>query len=318
MVFCDDERHLLALEADLVGGQHRLHVVGQGRHPRQSLFRQVGAGHDGLDLRMRLCRSGVDAHYAGVRERRTQHRQMQHAGQLHVVDVVAPAPDEPGILLAQHPAVAARLLVVVDGSGLGPVIAVDWYAAPGLQQRLGTLAAMSGLCLRLRREFAFGRPGFGGASARMGGRPLDGSHDRGVAGTAADLPGDGLADGLLVGVGHPVEQSPRGDHHPWRAEPALQPVTPHEAFLHRVQEAVDLKTLDRADAAAAGHRCEHGAGLHRFAVHFDDAGAAVAGVAAPVGSSEPQLIPQKMHEQCPGLDLGGGRLAVDGHVHLHR
>ena len=186
--------------------------------------------------------------------------------------------------------------------------------APGLQQRLGTLAAM---CVSFSGANS---PSDGPDSRRPrnGGCPLDGSHDRGVAGTAADLSGDGLADGFLVGVGHAIEEGSRGDHHPWGAEPALQPVTAHEAFLHRVEVAVDLKTLHRADAAATGHRCEHGAGLHWFAIHFDDAGAAVTRVAAPVGSGEPQLIPQKMHKQCPGLDLGGDRLAVDGHVHLHR
>ena len=95
-------------------------------------------------------------------------------------------------------------------------------------------------------------------------------------------------------------------------------MTAHEAFLHGIEPAVDLETLDRADAAAAGHHCEHGAGLHRFTVHFDDAGAAVTRVAAPVGSGEPQLIPQEVDKQCPGLDLGGDRLAVDSHVDLHR
>ncbi len=37
-VLGDDEGDLLALEADLVGGQHGLHVVGQGRHPGQALL----------------------------------------------------------------------------------------------------------------------------------------------------------------------------------------------------------------------------------------------------------------------------------------
>ena len=38
---------------------------------------------------------------------------MQHPGQLDVVEVAALAADEPRVLLAQHPAVADRLLVVV-------------------------------------------------------------------------------------------------------------------------------------------------------------------------------------------------------------
>jgi hypothetical protein len=37
-----------------------------------------------------------------------------------------------------------------------------------------------------------------------------------------------------------------------------------------------------------------------------------------MGSGEPQLIPQEMHQQHPRLDIGGHRLAVHGHAHLHR
>ena len=81
--------------------------------------------------------------------------------------------------------------------------------------------------------------------------------------------------------------------------------------------AVHLEALHRADAVATGHRREHRAGLHRFAVHFHDAGAAVARVATPMGPGEPQLIPEEMHEQRPRLDVGGDRLAVDGHGDLH-
>ena len=112
-VLGDDERHFLALEADLVGGQHGLHVVGQGGHPRQALAGEIGAGDHGLDLRMGLRRSRIDADDAGMRIGRAQDRQMQHPWQRHIVDVVAAAPDEPGVFLAQHPPVPAGLLVVV-------------------------------------------------------------------------------------------------------------------------------------------------------------------------------------------------------------
>jgi hypothetical protein len=43
---------------------------------------------------------------------------VQHAGQLDVVDVPAAAADEPRVLLAQHPAVADRVLIVA----LGPAV----------------------------------------------------------------------------------------------------------------------------------------------------------------------------------------------------
>ena len=39
---------------------------------------------------------------------------MQHAGKLDVIDVVAHPADEARVFLAEHPAVADRLQVVVD------------------------------------------------------------------------------------------------------------------------------------------------------------------------------------------------------------
>ncbi len=48
-----------------------------------------------------------------VGDRRAQDRQVQHALELDVVDVVAHAAHEARVLLAQHPAVADGVLVVV-------------------------------------------------------------------------------------------------------------------------------------------------------------------------------------------------------------
>ena len=107
------EGDLLALEAHLVGGQHGLHVVGQRGHPRQALLGQVGAGDHGHHLGVRLGGADVDAHDAGVGHRRAQDRQVQHPGELDVVAVLAHAAHEARVLLAEHAAVADRLLVVV-------------------------------------------------------------------------------------------------------------------------------------------------------------------------------------------------------------
>jgi hypothetical protein len=114
-----------------------------------------------------------------------------------------------------------------------------------------------------------------------------------------------------------VEQRAGGHQHPGGAEAALQAVALHEALLDRVQHAVLLQALDGAYVAAAGHRGQHRAGLHRLPVHPRDAGAAVAGVAAPVRPGQPELVAQEVHEQHPALDLAGHRLPVDGHRHLH-
>ena len=68
----DHERHLLALEADLVGGQHRLGVRRQRRHPGAAAGLQIGAGEHGVDARVRQRRRGVDRDDPGVGERAAQ------------------------------------------------------------------------------------------------------------------------------------------------------------------------------------------------------------------------------------------------------
>ena len=68
---------------------------------------------------------------------------------------------------------------------------------------------------------------------------------------------------------------------------------------------------------AAGHRGQHRARLHRLVVQPHHAGAAVAGVAAPVRAGQAEVVAQEVHQQQAALDLAGDLLAVDGHRHLH-
>ena len=111
VVVGDDERDLLALEADLVGGEHGLRVGRQRRHPREPLRLEVLAGDHRADLRVLQRGGGVDRDDPRVRERAAQRGAVQHARQLDVVDVVALAADEARVLLALHPAEADRALV---------------------------------------------------------------------------------------------------------------------------------------------------------------------------------------------------------------
>ena len=108
-VLGDDEGDLLALEPDLVRGQHRLDVAREGRHPREAALGEHRAGDDGLDLRVRLGGGGVDADQPGVGHRRAEHGEVEHPRQLDVVAVAALAAHEPLVLLAEHPAVAPDL-----------------------------------------------------------------------------------------------------------------------------------------------------------------------------------------------------------------
>ena len=98
------ERDLLTLEADLVGGEHRLHVGRQRLHPGQSAGFEIPAGDHGVDLRV-LERGGrVDRDDPGMRDRAAQDGAMQHPRQLHVVDERARSADETRVFLpAQAP-----------------------------------------------------------------------------------------------------------------------------------------------------------------------------------------------------------------------
>ena len=76
--------------------------------------------------------------------------------------------------------------------------------------------------------------------------------------------------------------------------------------------------LDGAHLVPVGHRGERGARLHRLAVDQHHAGAAVAGVAPPVGAGQPERLAQEVHEQQPRFDVAGDLGPVDGHGDLHR
>ena len=62
--------------------------------------------------RVRLGRRLVDADDPGVRHRRAEDGEVQHAGQFDVVAVFAEPAHEAGVLLAEHPTETARLVVV--------------------------------------------------------------------------------------------------------------------------------------------------------------------------------------------------------------
>ena len=99
----DDERDLLPLVAHLVGGEHRLHVVGERGHPGEAALGELLAGEHGAHERVRLGGQRVDGDDPGAGVRAAQHGGVQHAGQRDVVDEPAAAAHEPGVLFARHP-----------------------------------------------------------------------------------------------------------------------------------------------------------------------------------------------------------------------
>jgi hypothetical protein len=84
-----------------------------------------------------------------------------------------------------------------------------------------------------------------------------------------------------------------------------------ERLLHRMQRrAVGGKALDGLDLVPVSHDRERGAGFDRLAVEMHDAGAALRGVAADMGTGQPQILAQKLHQQCAGIDIGIDGIAV--------
>src|SRR5262249_58186907 len=97
--------------------------------------------------------------------------------------------------------------------------------------------------------------GFGAGRDRL--------HDVVVAGAAADVAFELMADGLLVEVvALAVHDVDRRHDHARRAVSALQPMMLAERFLHRMQRPVLLRQpLDGGDVGALDLPREHGAGL---------------------------------------------------------
>ena len=149
-------------------------------------------------------------------------------------------------------------------------------------------------------------------SRSVAGGLLDRLDDVHVAGAAAEVAADPLADLRLGRVGVLAEQ-PGGLHdHPRGAEAALEAVLVPERLLERMEGGAVGHALDGPDLAAVGLDGEHRARLGALAVDVDGARAAVARVAADVGAGQPEVVAQEVDEQEARLDVGLVGLAVDG------
>src|SRR5207249_8288747 len=93
--------------------------------------------------------------------------------------------------------------------------------------------------------------------AHLLGRVLHGLHDIDVAGAAAEIPRNGLADLLLARVLVALEERAGGHQHAGRAETALQAVLLGETLLDGMQFAALLQAFDRGDLRAVGLHREH-------------------------------------------------------------
>src|SRR5439155_12827709 len=95
------------------------------------------------------------------------------------------------------------------------------------------------------------------ASPLRAGRGEDGLDDVVVAGAAAQVPLEALADVGLGRVGVLLQERHRRHHHAGGAVAALEAVVLVEGLLHRVEVPVGGQALDGGDAGAVGLHGEH-------------------------------------------------------------
>src|SRR6056297_1180049 len=154
-----------------------------------------------------------------------------------------------------------------------------------------------------------------GVRRRSGEHGLD---DVVVAGAPAEVALEAEADVVLGRVRVLLEQAGGRHHHARRAVAALETVVLHEGLLHRVQRSVSGgHAFDGAHLLAVGLDGQHGATLHRLAVEVDGAGAARRRVAADVGSGEPDVFADVLHQQGARLHVVRVLGAVDRDGDLH-
>src|SRR5690606_35434552 len=134
-----------------------------------------------------------------------------------------------------------------------------------------------------------------------------------VARAAADVAFEPVPHLFLGRLPVAHAQLDRTHDHARRAEAALEPLVLAKRLLHRMQLVAFGEPLDGGDVLTFGLDRQHSAGLGRTAVYMHDAGAALTRVAADMGTGEPEILSQELHEQCPWLDVGRDAFPVHRH-----
>src|SRR5262249_24416988 len=119
---------------------------------------------------------------------------------------------------------------------------------------------------------------------------LYGLDDVVVAGTAAEIALEPVADLVVRRARMLLQEAGRRHDHSGRAVAALQRMVLLERALHWVRLAVRGKPLDRRDLVPVGLDRENVARLHRLSVEIHGAGAARGRVAPDIGACETELL----------------------------
>lgn len=141
-----------------------------------------------------------------------------------------------------------------------------------------------------------------------------------IPGASAEVRGQEFPEPFLVRGDRGIFGQGSGGQHQEAggAEAALQRMLGREGLLQRVGSALGpLESLDRLDVGTGALDPEQQAGPDRHPVDQHRAGTAHAVLAAEMGTGEAALVPQRVSERAPGLDVQVVGAAVDGQVDLH-
>jgi hypothetical protein len=120
----------------------------------------------------------------------------------------------------------------------------------------------------------------------------DSGNDVRVSATAADVAGHGFTD-LLIGFGMTfVDQADCRTDLPGSAVATLESVVFDKCRLHRMELACRRQTFDGGDLIVLVHDGQRETGIDALAVDKDGAGAALAVIAALLGSGEADVFAQ--------------------------
>src|SRR5579862_4672125 len=132
---------------------------------------------------------------------------------------------------------------------------------------------------------------------------MDGGEDLRVAGTAAEVAGERLADRLVARAREALEQVGHGDDQTRRAEAALHGARLDERLLHGIEVLAAAEVLDGADGAAVGLDRRDEAGADEPAVEPDRARAALPLLAGVLRARQLELVAEQREQARRGRDV---------------
>jgi len=140
---------------------------------------------------------------------------------------------------------------------------------------------------------------------------LDSFDYLGIAGAAAEVPGDGFSDLGFGRGGVMIEESSGAQDHSGGAETTLDGSIIEEGLLEWREPLFRGDSFDGGNLAAFTLSGQDQAGVDRPAVKDDSAGAAFTDPAAFFGAGEMEFFPEEIKEAEVGLDLECVFLAVN-------